>query len=249
MSLKTLDKIEKSIAARPAQLESARKSGKKVVGWLNYNVPVEIIHSLGLIPVHLGTGGNDRLVELGSRWISSMNCVFTRQTVGLFAENTDPYVAASDFVVIDATCKQLYRVAEIVKHYFNRDVLILGVPHNFDVPEGREYFRKEVESFTRKVELYSGNKLDAVKLSESIKLFADIRRLTVELYKIQSSAESPISWRDTYEVVQAGYWLDAEEYRGLLEELHAEIASYSGPSAVNPDAPAHPSRRQHHSSG
>ena len=110
MGLKTLQKIKESVEKRPQELEEARKNGAKVVGWLNYNIPEEIIHALGLIPIKLGIGGNDKLVEVGSRYISSKNCVYVRETVGLFSENQDSYVKNSDIVAVDSTCLQMYRV-------------------------------------------------------------------------------------------------------------------------------------------
>ena len=59
-----------------------------------------------------------------------MNCVFTRQLMGLFAEGKDEYIKNSDAIVIDVTCKQLFRVAELVKFYFGANVELLGVPYN-----------------------------------------------------------------------------------------------------------------------
>src|SRR5659263_265930 len=76
MVLETLKKIEEAVKERPQELAEARKNGDKVVGWLNYNIPEEIIHALGLIPIRLGTGGDDRLVEIGARYVSTKNCVY-----------------------------------------------------------------------------------------------------------------------------------------------------------------------------
>ena len=51
----------------PEMIEAAKKKGKKVVGWFSYNVPIEIFHVLGLIPIRLGLGGSEALVEKGGR--------------------------------------------------------------------------------------------------------------------------------------------------------------------------------------
>src|ERR1035437_4526898 len=93
--LKTSTVIEKRLAERPAELAVARSSGAKVVGFQGYSLPEELIHALGLIPIRIGLGGSDRLVELGSRYISTKNCVYVRETVGLFAENVDPYITSA----------------------------------------------------------------------------------------------------------------------------------------------------------
>lgn len=225
MSLSTLEKINAAVERRPAELEKARGEGRKVVGWLNYNVPEELIYALDLIPVHLGTGGDERLVELGSRYISVMNCVFTRQVTGLFAEKKDPYVQNVDLVVVDVTCKQLYRVAEIINYYFGVAVETIGVPYNYTVAAGKLYFRKEIDAFAAKLEQFAGQKLAPEKLKKSIALFKAIRKAIKELYRWQAEAATPISWREVYDVVQAGYYLDKKLYLSLLEELLQEINS------------------------
>jgi benzoyl-CoA reductase/2-hydroxyglutaryl-CoA dehydratase subunit BcrC/BadD/HgdB len=223
MSIRTFELIRARVKARPAELEAARASGAKVVGWLGYNIPEELIHALGLIPVRLGTGGDDRLVEVGSRWISTKNCVFTRQAVGLFAEQTDPYVRNSDVVAVDATCLQLFRLSEIIEYYFKAKTVVLGVPRNFYQPEGIEYFRHEVQGFAQELEAIAGQALSPDRLRASIALYDAIRATTAALYRHQAADDAVISWRQVYEVVQAGYYLDRAEYAGLLSDLLAEV--------------------------
>ncbi len=223
MVLQTLEKIEAAVKQRPEELANERAKGTKVVGWLNYNVPEEIIYALGLIPIRLGTGGNDKLVELGSRYISTKNCVFTREAVGLFAQNTDPYIKNSDIVAVDGTCLQIYRVAELIKYFFKVHTVILGVPRNFYLPEAKNYFEGELTRFVQELENLSGKKLDEKKLEESIKLFNEIRKSIKILYKHQAADNSPISWREVFQVVYAGFYLDRQKYLSLLKELISEI--------------------------
>ena len=223
MVLETLKKIEDAVKKRPEELETARKNGIKVVGWFNYNIPEEIIHAMGLIPIRLGTGGDEKLVEIGARYISTKNCVFAREIVGLFAQNQDPYIKNSDLVAVDATCLQTYRVAELIKYYFKVNTLVLGVPRNFFSAGGQEYFWKELESFTQKLEKFAGTKLDIYKLTESIKLYADIRKSIEELYGYQALELSLIKWREVFDVVHAGYYLDREKYLSLMHELLSEL--------------------------
>jgi len=223
MSIQTLEIIRKRVAERPAELAAARSKGAKVIGWINYNVPEELIDALGFIPVHLGTGGSDHLVELGSRYISTGNCVFVRQAAGLFAEGTDPYFANADFVVFDVTCKQVYRLAEVVAHYFKVESLILGVPYNHDTQAGKIYYRKEVEALGKRLSERFGVTLEADKLKVSIELYESIRAAIRELYDFNKKEKSPITWSESNDVIQAGYYLDRREYLTLLEQLLAEL--------------------------
>jgi len=222
-SLNTLQKIRKAVEARPTEIDRLKTLGWKVVGWINYNVPEELVLALGLIPVRLGRGGDDHLVEHGSRWISTKNCVYVREVVGLFAENEDPYVKASDLVAVDATCMQIFRAGEVIQYYFGKPVVILGVPRNFASPEGTEYFRHEVKHFAAKLEEFAGRKLTAEALAEAIDLMRGIRAALDELYTWQAADGALITWEETLEVVQAGNFLDRREYLGLLRELVSEL--------------------------
>ncbi len=103
------------------------------------------------------------------------------------------------------------------------NTIILGVPKNFNSPEGHEYFRKELESFTGRLEEFACTKLDQKKLAESIKLYDSIRKAISELYKYQAVTHPPIKWREVFEVVHAGFSLDREQYLSLLHELIKEL--------------------------
>jgi len=235
MALKIIDTIKKRLEERPNELIKARKEGQKVVGWQGYNIPEEIIYALGLIPIRLGVGGDDRLVEIGARYISTKNCVFCRETVGLFAENKDPYIQNTDFLAFDATCLQTYRTAEILQYYFKKEIVILGVPRNFYWPEAKTYFTKEVEYFTQRLEEHAGVKLDSNKLAETIELYNLTRKAIIKIYDYQATKERLISWEETYDILQAGYFLDRKEYLGLLEEVLEELEEKQGRPVIEVD--------------
>jgi len=237
MVLKILQKIRESVERRPREIDVAKKDGQKVLGWIGYTIPEEIIHALGIIPVRLGRGGDDRLVEIGSRYISTQNCVFVRASAGLLAENKDPYVQKSDAVAFDTTCMQVYRLGEITKYYFKKKTFFLGIPRNFQTPHAREYFTKEVEGFTRRLEEFSGETISSDALAASIGLYNNIREAIRTLYAHAAHDSLPvITWREVYEVVHAGYHLDRQEYLTFLQDLVREVRETHG-SAVDEKPP------------
>ncbi|ACL16490.1 2-hydroxyacyl-CoA dehydratase subunit D [Methanosphaerula palustris] len=223
MTLETITAIQDAVNRRPAELAEARKNGSKVVGYLCCYIPEEIVHALDLIPVRLGIGGNERLVELGGHYISTQNCVFVRETLGMFLEKENPYVNNSDVVAISTSCMQMFRAAELLKYYAKTDTIVLGVPRNFYTDEGRTYFRNEVRWFAEKLEKLAGKNLDPERLTQSIELFKSIRQKIGEIYTIQAKENSPITWREVSDVIQAGYYLDRDQYLTYLDQLLAEI--------------------------
>lgn len=232
MTLKSVDLILTRLAERPAELAAARAAGAKVVGFQGYSLPEELIHALGLIPLRIGLGGSDRLVELGGRYISTKNCVYVRETVGLFADDADPYITNSDIFAFDATCLQTFRTAEVVQYYFKKNVLIVGVPRNFYLEEAETYFAAELSHFVSRLEEFVGTKLSFEKLAESIALYDQIRDEIVAIYEYQATARPLISWEQVFDVIQAGYVLDRQEYLGLLQALHDELAAEQGAPVI-----------------
>jgi benzoyl-CoA reductase/2-hydroxyglutaryl-CoA dehydratase subunit BcrC/BadD/HgdB len=224
MVLETLKRIQDAVERRPREIEAAKNNGQKVLGWVGYTMPEEIIHATGMIPVRLGQGGDDRLVETGARYISTQNCVFVRATTGLIAENKDPYVQNADAIALDTACVQIYRLGEVIRYYFKKKTFVLGVPRNFQTPQAQKYFIKEVESFTRQLEEFSGKKIEASTLANSVELYNRIREAIKTLYSYSFHEITPvITWQEVYEVVHAGYYLDRWEYLTLLQDLQREI--------------------------
>ena len=235
MSIQTLEIIRKRLEERPEELRQARKNGHKVVGWTGYNVPEEIVHALGFIPVRIALGGDDRLVEVGARYASSKTCVFIREIVGAFSENKDPYIQQTDILAFDATCLQNYRAAEVIEYFFKKDVVVLAVPRNFAEDDAKTYFVHEANEFTRLLEERAGRLLDNATLGESVALYNDIRKTLKSIYTFQAARDNVISWEEVYDLIQAGDLLDKKEYLSLLQQTLAELTELQHNPVIEAD--------------
>lgn len=223
--LSNLIKIKQALQTRAEELVKARERGSKVVGYLCSYMPEEIIHALGLIPLRLEYGGDEYLLEIGGRYISKNNCVFIRELAGLFCEGKDPFVRNSDILAVAIPCLQMYRLSEVINYFFKIPTMVLGVPRGFYLSTGKEYFRNEVENFGRQLENFAGKKIDYASLKESVLLYDRIRKTLLEIYRLQAKESSPVTWRDVFESIQAGFYLDKKYYLFLIESLLEEIRS------------------------
>jgi len=61
------------------------------------------------------------------------------------------------------------------------------------------------------------------KLAQSIELLKSIRQKIWEIYTLQAKENSPVTWREVSEVIQAGYYLDRDQYLRLLDQVLIEI--------------------------
>lgn len=229
--IKTLQIIRNRLNQRPDELKKARESGAKILGWSGYNIPEEIIYALGIIPIRIAMGGDEKLVEVGARYISTRNCVYVRELLGLIDEGNDPYINNIDLYAFDTTCLQTFRMAELIEFYFKKDVFVLGVPRNFYWDEAKEYFVNEGEDFTRTLEEKTGLTLDAEKLKDAIRLYNKTRDTLKRIYSYQASRNNVIAWDEVYEIIQAGYFLDRKEYLSLLEQTLDELITLKENSA------------------
>jgi benzoyl-CoA reductase/2-hydroxyglutaryl-CoA dehydratase subunit BcrC/BadD/HgdB len=232
MRMNTLAKIREKLAKRPGEIERERQNGKKVIGYFCCNVPEEIIQALGLIPVRLGRGGDDRLVEIGSRYLSPQTCAFVRENVGLFAAGNDSYTKSIDYLAVAANCLQIYRLAEILEYYFKMKTLVIGVPRNFYQEEGIRYFEEAITDFVGKLEEIAGSKLRPEQLARAVQLYREIRETVIQIYQFLTSPNSVVTWREVYELVNAGFFLDRVEYLSLLKEFLAEAKERKAGPAV-----------------
>ncbi|HEY6797518.1 MAG TPA: 2-hydroxyacyl-CoA dehydratase family protein [Kineosporiaceae bacterium] len=246
MSPATIDRLCEALRRRPAELAAARAAGTPVVGYFCCNVPEELVLAAGLVPVRLGSGGDERLVELGGRYISHQNCPFVRQNVGVFAraageaEGVDDseegarsgvgalrsaWAEHVDTVLVAATCPQIYRLGEVIESFFGRRVEILGVPRNFTSDEGRAYFRAEVAALADRLGAIGGQPVTPERLTTTVDLLARTRTAIRRLYDLQAAHPEVLSWRTVFETVHAGFVLDRGEYADLLEDLLAEATA------------------------
>ncbi len=230
----TLKRFEEALDHRPGELVEARQNGKKVVGVFCCYTPLEIIHALGLIPLRLGWGGDDELAEQGIEYITNIQCPYVRQTIGVFKEGKNPYAVNTDVIAISAVCLQEYRMIEVLRYYFGKETLTLSVPKNYYLPEGKEFFEKEVEGFTAELEKIAGRKLDPEQLRLSVALYADIRNNTSEIYGYLARDYSPITWKQLITVIHAGFYLSAEKQLSLLQELNSELKTMQVSEKVRP---------------
>jgi benzoyl-CoA reductase/2-hydroxyglutaryl-CoA dehydratase subunit BcrC/BadD/HgdB len=222
--MRVLQEFREKVKNRPAELTKLRQEGAVVIGWSGYNIPEEYFHALDIVPVRIAIGGNEKLVEIGARYISPRNCVYVRELLGHISENRDPLIQQIDSYAFDATCLQTFRAAELVEFYFKKDVFVLGVPRNFHWEEAQRYFVKEAESFVKTIEEKYNRSFDTVKLQEAVMLYNRIRKSLETLQEIQIDSEE-LTWAEVNEIIQAGYILDKNVYAALLDKALAEAGS------------------------
>ncbi|MBI4332146.1 MAG: 2-hydroxyacyl-CoA dehydratase [Chloroflexi bacterium] len=232
-TLKALEVMREAIRQRPQELSRARRSGQQVVGYLCCYTPEEIIDALGLIPLRICRGGNEEWMEVGAQYTSTKNCAYVREVVGMFVDGKDPLLANSDFIALTTADLEMGRVAEVISYYCKIAPIVLDMPRSLDNASEKEYLLESIKDFTAELERRSGKKLDQGRLREAVALYGAIRKCLLELYELQAGERPPLSWREVFEVTQAGFYLDRRRYLTLLGDLLKEVRYESRDTGID----------------
>ncbi|HEY8463425.1 MAG TPA: 2-hydroxyacyl-CoA dehydratase family protein, partial [Bacillota bacterium] len=96
-----------------------------------------------------------------------------------------------------------------------------------------QYFEQTMLDFTGKLEAIAGKKLDQRLLDEAVQLYQEIRHTIQQIYRLLAVPDPPVTWREVYELVNAGFFLDRVEYLSLLKEFLSEAQHKKVRSVTN----------------
>lgn len=206
------------------------------VVWTSLFVPSEILFALGLIPFTLevsaalfaGVGQSSKgLIEAESEGIPSDVCTFHRSALGFAFKGyiPRPIIHASTSTLCDSNIK-MSRVCETIT---GKRTLVLDVPYDL-TEESVRYLARQLEEFTKELEVVSGRKMDPQRLKEVIERANRTREKMLEVNEIRKSFFSPLPGARALGFMLPSHVLQgsprAEEfYSRLATELKEKVAA------------------------
>ncbi|MBU7013368.1 MAG: 2-hydroxyacyl-CoA dehydratase [Theionarchaea archaeon] len=183
--------------------------------------PEEVLHAAGILPVRI-FGSN--IIEKASAHLQSYCCSYAKRV--LEAGLTNPF----DGSVFVHSCDTMQRLSDIWGYSIDdgfHETLVLPVA----VDKGIEYLTKELNRFTRGLEVYAGEISDTA-LKESISVYNDNRNLLQELYEKRKGGHILAVVVD--KVMKASMSMLKQEHTVLLEEFleEVELGEYSRPRLI-----------------
>ncbi|MFR5585990.1 MAG: 2-hydroxyacyl-CoA dehydratase [[Clostridium] scindens] len=158
---------------RPAELIEHQNKGGKVFGTFCVYVPDEVIFAADAIATGL-CGGSQFWVPGGEKVLPTNTCPLIKASVGARLDRTCPFFRIADMYIGETTCDGKKKAWEIL----SEDVPVYadGSAADESVPKDVEAWAEEIEALKEKVEEFTGNKVTAEKLAESIKLINNKRK-------------------------------------------------------------------------
>lgn len=203
-----------------ADVEGVAREWKKqntgmVIGWLKTDVPEELIHAAGCLPLGIygGKTGFDRVDAHLQPWA----CSLMRSNLSMALSGKLEFL---DGLIIPHTCDTTRMLAGIWKHVRPfRYMENFFMPRQVDRPSARSYLLRELHRLKESIEAYAGCVITEDSLSKSIALYNQNRSLLRRLFSLHEQNPGLINCRDLYTVVKSSMVTPKEIHNRWLELL------------------------------
>ena len=204
---------------RPAELIEHQKKGGKVFGTFCVYVPDEIVFAADAIATGL-CGGSQFCVPGGEKVLPTNTCPLIKASVGARIDRTCPFFRIADMYVGETTCDGKKKAWEILAE--DVPVHVMNLPQMKRAKDVQAW-AEEIETFKNIVEEFTGNKVTADKLAESIKLINNKRKALERLYDLRKNETLPISGCDALLISQIAFYDDPARFTQMTNKLCDEL--------------------------
>lgn len=204
---------------RPAELIEAQKKGKKVFGSFCIFVPDEIVFGADAIATGL-CGGSQFWVPGGEKVLPTNTCPLIKASVGARLDKTCPFFRIADMYIGETTCDGKKKAWEILGE--DVPMYVMDLPQ---MKRRKDYkaWAEEITDFKNTVEEFTGNKVTADSLKDSIKLINDKRRALQRLSNFRKNINIPISGKDVLLISQIAFYDDPTRFTQMTNALCDEL--------------------------
>ena len=202
---------------RPQELIKAQEEGKKVFGTFCVYVPDELIFAANAIATGL-CGGSQFWVPGGEKVLPTNTCPLIKASVGARLDRTCPFFRIADMYIGETTCDGKKKAWEIL----GEDVHVMDLPQ-MKREKDIKAWAEEIKELKKVIEEFTGNKVTAESLSESIKLINNKRKALSRLYECRKADKVPISGRDALVISQIAFYDDPARFTQMTNKLCDEL--------------------------
>ncbi|MGP0059909.1 MAG: benzoyl-CoA reductase subunit C [Beijerinckiaceae bacterium] len=199
-----------------ARAWKAAVPGRRVIGYLPYYVPRELIHAAGGLPLGILGGGDQLEVIHGDAYYQSYICRIPRSTIELGVSGRLDFV---DGMLFPSICDVIRNLSGMWKLMFpNVSTRYVDLPHNFEDDIGGVFYRSELTELREWLAHISGRPVTDDALRASIAVFNENRRLVREVYALRAAKPWNAPSSEVYLLMRAGMLMPVEEHNELLGE-------------------------------
>lgn len=196
-----------------------KRAGGRVAGTVCSNIPEEVLHAGGLLPLRLRAPGLQDTSSADAE-LHRMNCSYTRSVLELLLRDE---LAFLDGLVTTNTCDHMLRLAGELQ-----DKASLPFVHYFSMyhtlgDSSKEWFVLEMEKLITHIEETFGNRISDDELRQSIGVYNRTRALMYRLDELRKNDPTPLSGAEHMQIVLAGMSIPRDNFNKRLEEVLPEL--------------------------
>lgn len=188
------------------------RTGKPVIGCFLPDVPEEIVHASGALPLNILGFPAPRSSFRGH--IQEFSCSLARTSIQAILDGKFDFLSAVILPVICDTTRALVSVWRYLQPQVR--VIPLNMPKQRRRIDVRNFLLREFESLAKKVEAVTGEEITTERLNSSIELHEQNRTLLREIFSEYRAVPGAISLPDLYGLVKAAMVLPKEDANSLL---------------------------------
>ena len=198
------------------------RTGGLAIGFMPIQVPRELLHAQGVLPVGLMGARDDLEIIKGDAYYQSYICHIPRSTIELGLNGA---YDALDGVIFPAICDVIRNLSGMWQMLFpGKFVHYLDVPQDFAPEIGGAFYRTDLERISRELTERGARPFDPEALRASIALYNENRRLVRALYALRRREPWKVPTHELYVLLRAALSMPVEDasamfaaYRDLVE--------------------------------
>lgn len=221
-----LDEFQQVWNSRYELLRRWKEEGRTIFGYCYCDVPLEIVHAAGILPIQFTESADTRHHELGTSESADYFCDHAQYIIG---QGLDGVYAPLDGVIFAHSCETMRMVASVWE---------LQVPLRFFYfmptamkrnETNRTFLSAEYLALRKAIEHFVGHKITPAKLRASIEVYNTNRALVRKLYQLRFERGLDLSEAELNTVIRAGWVMPAERHNRMLEGLLSEGSEAGSP--------------------
>jgi len=200
----------------------------KVVGILPMNFPQELVHATGALPVVIQEGAAP--ITLGRGFLFEYYCGYTRSLIDQAA--TGQFDDVDAFFLVDH-CVALLGAADAMRFAMpGKPIVLAQFAASMDEPWNRPSIGTNIGYMRQRLSDLCQVEITDARLSRSIAIYNENRRLLRQLYELRRSGELTLSSVQMQLLVQSSMVMDVEDHTRIITDLIPLLGSQNRRSGV-----------------
>lgn len=214
-SLSLREVVECANDPYPSIRQWVRDTGKKVVGSTIADVPEEVIHAYGFLPVALV--GTQKPLKKAPAKLPDNACSLARSNLELAMSYEGDLF---DGFVLPQVCDTTQHLSDIWRINFpDKYVESFLAPRQADRPSARYWVKEEIDRLIASLAGWTGRTIKDHDLQESIKVFNESKALLKDIYAIKRKNPAAVTNKEMFAMIKLSMQVDKAEFNQSLKKI------------------------------